>query len=115
MTNYEKLISSIILSAVLSKTTYGLGCGCDCSDDDDDDTIESFKSTEEIKNNYYGSKINIKTPKITNKGNHTGWAKINGKYYYFNNEGVMQTGFLKNQGKWYFFNIGNRNFIIVFD
>ena len=70
MTNYEKLISSIILSAVLSKTTYGLGCGCDCSDDDDDDTIESFKSTEEIKNNYYGSKINIKTPKITNKGNH---------------------------------------------
>ena len=40
---------------------------------------------------------------VTNKGNHTGWAKINGRYYYFNNEGVMQTGFLKNNGKWYFF------------
>lgn len=70
MTNYEKLISSIILSAVLSKTTYGLGCGCNCFDDDDDDTTESFKSTKEIKNNYYGSKINIKTPEKTNKGNH---------------------------------------------
>ena len=70
MTNYEKLISSIILSAVLSKTTYGLGCGCDCFDDDDDDTIETYKSPKEIKNknNYYGSQINIKTPEITNNG-----------------------------------------------
>ena len=70
MTNYEKLISSIILSAVLSKTTYGLGCGCDCFDDDDDDTTESCKSQKEIKNknNYYGSQINIKTPEITNNG-----------------------------------------------
>ena len=68
MTNYEKLISSIILSAVLSKTTYGLGCGCDCFDDDDDDTTESFKSTKEIKNNYHESKINIKTPETTNNG-----------------------------------------------
>ncbi|MBP3882050.1 MAG: L,D-transpeptidase family protein [Lachnospiraceae bacterium] len=42
---------------------------------------------------------------VTKKGNHTGWAKINGRYYFFNDEGVMQTGFLKNQGKWYFFNI----------
>ena len=42
---------------------------------------------------------------VTNKGNHTGWAKINGRYYLFNDEGVMQTGFVKNQGKWYFFNI----------
>ena len=72
MTNYEKLISSIILSAVLSKTTYGLGCGCNCFDDDDDDTIESYKSPKEIKNenknknNYYESKINIKTTKTTN-------------------------------------------------
>ena len=72
MTNYEKLISSIILSAVLSKTTYGLGCGCNCFDDDDDETIESYKSPKEIKNekknknNYYESKINIKTPKTTN-------------------------------------------------
>ena len=70
MTNYEKLISSIILSAVLSKTTYGLGCGCDCFDDDDDDTIETYKSPKEIKNknNYYGSQINIKTTEITNNG-----------------------------------------------
>ena len=45
-----------MLSAVLSKTTYGLGCGCDCFDDDDDDTIETYKSPKEIKNknNYYG-------------------------------------------------------------
>ena len=50
MTNYEKLISSIILSTVLSKTTYGLGCGCDCFDDDDDDTIESYKSPQETYN-----------------------------------------------------------------
>ena len=42
---------------------------------------------------------------VTNKGNHIGWAKINGRYYLFNDEGVMQTGFVKNQGKWYFFNI----------
>ena len=41
---------------------------------------------------------------VTNKGNHTGWAKINGKFYFFNNEGVMQTGFIKDQGKWYFCN-----------
>lgn len=70
MTNYEKLISSIILSTVLSKTTYGLGCGCDCFEDDDDDTIETYKSPKEIKNknNYHESKINIKTPKITNNG-----------------------------------------------
>ena len=70
MTNYEKLISSIILSAVLSKTTYGLGCGCDCFDDDDDDTTESYKKPKEIKNknNYYGSQINIKTTEITNNG-----------------------------------------------
>ena len=69
MTNYEKLISSIILSAVLSKTTYGLGCGCDCFDDDDDDITNNYyepqiKTTEETyenqnknKNNYYGSQI----------------------------------------------------------
>ena len=68
MTNYEKLISSIILSAVLSKTTYGLGCGCDCFDDDDDITNNYYepqiKTTEETyenqnknKNNYYGSQI----------------------------------------------------------
>ena len=70
MTNYEKLISSIILSAVLSKTTYGLGCGCDCFGDDDDDTTESYKSPKKIKNknNYYESKTNIKTPEITNNG-----------------------------------------------
>lgn len=68
MTNYEKLISSIILSAVLSKTTYGLGCGCDCFDDDDDDTTETYKKPKENKNNYHESKINIKTPEITNNG-----------------------------------------------
>jgi len=39
---------------------------------------------------------------VTNKGNHTGWAKINGKYYYFNKDGAMQTGFIKDDGKWYF-------------
>lgn len=67
MTNYEKLISSIILSAVLSKTTYGLGCGCNCFDDDDDDTTESYKSQEEIKNKNE-SKINIKNTKKKNNG-----------------------------------------------
>ena len=67
MTNYEKLISSIILSAVLSKTTYGLGCGCNCFDDDDDDTTESCKSQKEIKNKNE-SKINIKAPETTNNG-----------------------------------------------
>ena len=71
MTNYEKLISSIILSAVLSKTTYGLGCGCDCFDDDDDDTIESYKSPKETYNNkkttYNNKKTTYNNKKTTNK------------------------------------------------
>ena len=39
---------------------------------------------------------------VTEKGNHTGWAKINGKFYFFNKDGAMQTGFIKDNGKWYF-------------
>ena len=62
MTNYEKLISSIILSAVLSKTTYGLGCGCNCFDDDEDNKAE-------IKSQYkYEEENNNKKQEGTNNG-----------------------------------------------
>lgn len=61
MTNYEKLISSIILSAVLSKT-YGLGCGCNCGNDDDDDEISIIQETQ-LNNRKKGSK----KAKTTNK------------------------------------------------
>jgi lactocepin len=33
----------------------------------------------------------------------TGWNKIDGKWYYFNDEGVMQTGWRQIDGKWYYF------------
>ena len=61
MTNYEKLISSIMLSAVLSKA-YGIGCGCNCDCDEDDDSefqseIPIFKPNNIIKKNTH-SKYN---------------------------------------------------------
>ena len=30
------------------------------------------------------------------------WLKWNGKWYYFDNKGIMQTGWLSDNGKWYF-------------
>ena len=35
---------------------------------------------------------------------HTGWLKDNGKWYYFDKEGIMQKGWLKDNGKWYYLN-----------
>ena len=34
----------------------------------------------------------------------TDWKKINGCWYYFNNDGYMQTGWQKCDGCWYYFN-----------
>ena len=34
----------------------------------------------------------------------TGWQKINGKWYYMNTSGAMQTGWQKINGKWYYMN-----------
>lgn len=35
-----------------------------------------------------------------------GWKKINGKWYYFDKSGYMQTGWLKDGSKWYYLNSG---------
>lgn len=32
----------------------------------------------------------------------TGWQKIDGKWYYFDSEGIMQTGWIKDKDKDYF-------------
>ena len=32
----------------------------------------------------------------------TGWRLIDGKWYYFNNQGIMQTGWLRLTGNWYY-------------
>ena len=108
MTNYEKLISSIILSAVLSKTTYGLGCGCDCFDDDDDDTTETYKKPKENKNNYHESKINIKTPETTNNG----YQKLNEDIIirdnYDRDEEINTSSFYKRYGQFIAIIIENR-------
>ena len=32
------------------------------------------------------------------------WAKVSGKWYHFDKEGIMQTGWQKINGKWYRFN-----------
>lgn len=80
MTNYEKLISSIILSAVLSKTTYGLGCGCNCFDDDDDD-IENFSTdTKNSYSNTTGNYNNITAipPSNINKESDSSFSFCNG-------------------------------------
>ena len=31
------------------------------------------------------------------------WQEVEGKWYHFDPEGIMQTGWLKDEGKWYFF------------
>ena len=38
---------------------------------------------------------------IENKVKATGWKKIDEKWYYFNNDGIMSTGWLNYNGKWY--------------
>ena len=45
MTNYEKLISSVLLSMVLSGQASGWGCGCDDDDDDNQDMVSDIAST----------------------------------------------------------------------
>jgi 2',3'-cyclic-nucleotide 2'-phosphodiesterase / 3'-nucleotidase / 5'-nucleotidase len=37
----------------------------------------------------------------------TGWEQINGKWYFFNEEGIMQTGWYKEKGKWYYLDATN--------
>lgn len=32
----------------------------------------------------------------------TGWVKQDGKWFFYNEDGVMQTGWVKSKGKWYF-------------
>ncbi len=38
----------------------------------------------------------------TSSGYATGWRKIDGKWYYFNQSGIMQTGWRFIDGKWYY-------------
>ena len=37
----------------------------------------------------------------------SGWKKINGKWYYFNADGAMQTGWVKYYEKWYYLDAQN--------
>ena len=53
-------------------------------------------------------KKNNKWYYVTQKGNKTGWAKIDGNKYYFDKKGVMQTGLIKIDGKKYYFNSEGR-------
>ena len=36
----------------------------------------------------------------------TGWKDINGEWYYFDNNGYMETGWIQDGGKWYYLNSG---------
>lgn len=47
-------------------------------------------------------KINGKWYYFENNTYATGWKAINGSWYYFNSDGVMQTGWLKVNNKWYY-------------
>ena len=46
-------------------------------------------------------KKNNKWYYVTAKGNYTGWAKIDGEYYLFGNDGAMKTGWQQVGNKWY--------------
>lgn len=39
---------------------------------------------------------------VENNNYATGWNKYSGKWYYFNNSGIMQTGWVHDSGKWYY-------------
>jgi len=62
-------------------------------------TKKAAKKT--VKLGWY--KQNNKWYYMTAKGTKTGWAKIDGAIYYFNNAGIMLTGFKEINGKKYYF------------
>ena len=59
-----------------------------------------------------GKRVDNNWAKVSGKWYHfdkegimqTGWQKINGKWYYMNTSGAMQTGWQKINGKWYYMN-----------
>ena len=48
------------------------------------------------------AEIEGRITKLGNSAVQTGWVKKDGKWFFYNNQGVMQTGWVLTKGKWYF-------------
>jgi 2',3'-cyclic-nucleotide 2'-phosphodiesterase / 3'-nucleotidase / 5'-nucleotidase len=48
------------------------------------------------------SSIEGRILKVSGQAVQTGWVQQDGKWFFYNEDGVMQTGWVKSKGKWYF-------------
>ncbi|WML59044.1 bifunctional 2',3'-cyclic-nucleotide 2'-phosphodiesterase/3'-nucleotidase [Neobacillus sp. PS2-9] len=63
-----------------------------------DGFIEYFKSLPQPVT----SSIEGRILKVSGQAVQTGWVQEDGKWFFYNEDGVMQTGWVKSKGKWYF-------------